>query len=277
VVCLAVSIFAGFVPWFSQAHAALKLFQSQHIGGEITCNGSTFGAKVNFGGGDFPGGDRNIPLGLGDTGWIVISFPEEKRSNVGKIINVEVSSHSFKISAVIEKYTICDRLKTLVELSSFDDKHHDGFTCQFAHKIDIEYLAKGIGPGSEFEDTGRFSGSIKCIDVPTPIPGVCAGILCSGNSLEDIISGTSANNLIDGEGGNDILNGLAGNDKIIGGDGNDKMNGGDGKDFLIGGNGNDELTGGKGADLFQCGAGTDKITDFKPSEGDKKTSDCEQF
>ena len=35
------------------------------------------------------------------------------------------------------------------------------------------------------------------------------------------------------------------------------------------------LTGGMGADLFQCGAGNDKITDFNPSEGDKKANDCE--
>ena len=55
------------------------------------------------------------------------------------------------------------------------------------------------------------------------------------------------------------------------------MNGGEGKDLLVGGDGNDELTGGKGSDNFQCGAGNDKITDFKASEGDKKTNDCEQF
>ena len=53
--------------------------------------------------------------------------------------------------------------------------------------------------------------------------------------------------------------------------------GGDGKDRLIGGPGNDELTGGPGPDFFQCGPGIDKIIDFKPSEGDKKTGDCEHF
>ena len=46
---------------------------------------------------------------------------------------------------------------------------------------------------------------------------------------------------------------------------------------LVGGSGNDESTGGKGSDLFQCGTGTDKITDFYPSEGDKKTNDRGQF
>jgi Ca2+-binding RTX toxin-like protein len=55
------------------------------------------------------------------------------------------------------------------------------------------------------------------------------------------------------------------------------LNGGEGKDSLAGADGKDELTGGPGPDTFVCGSGTDKITDFNPSEGDKKTSDCEQF
>ena len=37
------------------------------------------------------------------------------------------------------------------------------------------------------------------------------------------------------------------------------------------------MTGGSGADSFRCGAVNDEITDFKTSEGDKKTNDCEQF
>ena len=55
------------------------------------------------------------------------------------------------------------------------------------------------------------------------------------------------------------------------------MNGGDGKDLLVGGNGNDELAGGNGADKFDCGSGNDKIIDFTPSEGDIKSTNCEQF
>ncbi len=89
-----------------------------------------------------------------------------------------------------------------------------------------------------------------------------------GTSKNDNLIGTSSNDCIDGEGGNDKITGLAGNDKL---------NGGDGKDLLSGGNGNDELTGGISADSFQCGSGNDKITDFKASEGDKKTNDCEQY
>jgi Ca2+-binding RTX toxin-like protein len=51
--------------------------------------------------------------------------------------------------------------------------------------------------------------------------------------------------------------------------------GGGGKDLPSGGNGNDELTGGIGQDWFDCGAGNDKITDFKPIEGDIESTNCE--
>lgn len=33
--------------------------------------------------------------------------------------------------------------------------------------------------------------------------------------------------------------------------------------------------GGTGADKFDCDAGKDKTTDFKPSEGDIKSTNCE--
>lgn len=89
-----------------------------------------------------------------------------------------------------------------------------------------------------------------------------------GTENKDNLVGTSNNDCINGKGGDDKIAGLAGIDKLIGGDG---------KDLLSGGNGNDELTGEKGADKFDCGAGNDKITDFKPSEGDIKSTNCEQF
>jgi Ca2+-binding RTX toxin-like protein len=89
-----------------------------------------------------------------------------------------------------------------------------------------------------------------------------------GTDRSDNFVGKSNEDSFDGKGGNDIANGMGGNDEL---------NGGEGKDLLIGGDGNDELTGGPGPDTFLCGPGNDEITDFKPSEGDKKTSDCEQF
>lgn len=265
-VCLAVSIFAGFVPWFLQAQAEFKI-KSSNLKGSITCDGSTVDAFLDF------FAETGRALGKGDVGLIEIFVPKEVRAPStgsfsngrfsGEVTDVRVSSNSFDISALIfQEY--CGRPTTFVELSP------SGFSSDKCNGEPFDVIIKYTGrPGAS--DTGRFFGRIKCSEVPgSPVQS-------PGTSQSDTIVGTNANNLIDGEGGNDILNGLAGNDKIIGGDGSDKMNGGDGKDFLVGGDGNDELTGGKGADLFQCGAGNDKITDFKPSEGDKKTSDCEQF
>ena len=48
-------------------------------------------------------------------------------------------------------------------------------------------------------------------------------------------------------------------------------------DLLSSGNGNDELIGRNEADKFECSNDNDKTTDFKASEGDKKTNDCEQL
>jgi Ca2+-binding RTX toxin-like protein len=63
----------------------------------------------------------------------------------------------------------------------------------------------------------------------------------------------------------------------VGAGANDELIGGGGKDLLSGGNGNDELTGGIGPDRFDYGSGKDKITHFNPSEGDIKSTNCEQF
>lgn len=274
-VCLAVSIFAGFVPWFSQANAEFKIKTSHTLRGKINCARSTFDADLDF------SAETGRALGKGDTGLIEIFVPSEVRlfNNAhfeGKVTDVQISTGSFgsfKISAVIDQ-DYCNRKKTLVELSSDRFSSHNRlvpFSCDgVPTESEIRYV--GNSPGSKgIEDIGIFNGDIKCSEVPgSPVQN-------TGTSQSDTLSGTSANNLIDGRGGNDILNGLAGNDKIIGGDGSDKMNGGDGKDFLIGGTGNDELTGGPGPDTFSCGSGTDKIIDFNPSEGDRKTNDCEQF
>jgi Ca2+-binding RTX toxin-like protein len=119
----------------------------------------------------------------------------------------------------------------------------------------------------------------RCIPLNEPIEIRVSGDIDSDCLTGSTICQTGANsddNLV-GTSGNDCINGNSGSDTLIAGEGNDKMNGGDGRDRLIGGDGNDELTGGPGPDTFVCGPGTDKIIDFKPSEGDKKTSDCEQF
>jgi Ca2+-binding RTX toxin-like protein len=139
-------------------------------------------------------------------------------------------------------------------------------------------IRASIRTGSTAQLFGVFFGKGEC-SVSNGIAGQflnSAGCL-SGTQKDDNLVDEFNQNCINGGAGNDGLSGGPGNDKLNGDDGNDKLKGGDGKDILVGGNGNDGLSGGKGADLFQCGAGNDKITDFKPSEGDKKTNDCELF
>jgi hypothetical protein len=41
--------------------------------------------------------------------------------------------------------------------------------------------------------------------------------------------------------------------------------------------GDGDLKGAAAADHFDCGKGNDEILDFKPSQGDTKTKDCEDF
>jgi len=129
------------------------------------------------------------------------------------------------------------------------------------YEVEVSFFER-LGHSTFF--TGTFDGNTFCKRNPTLSSGQCQ----TGANTNDNLVGTA---------GNDCIIGNSGNDKLLGGSGNDKLNGGEGKDLLVGGDGNDELTGGKGSDKFQCGAGNDKITDFKASEGDKKTNDCEQF
>jgi len=128
-------------------------------------------------------------------------------------------------------------------------------------QVEVSFIER-LGHSTFF--TGTFDGDTFCKRNPTLSSGQCQ----TGASQDDILIGTAVN---------DCLNGNSGNDKLLGREGNDKLNGGEGKDLLVGGDGNDELTGGKGSDKFQCGAGNDKITDFKLSEGDIKSTNCEQF
>lgn len=130
----------------------------------------------------------------------------------------------------------------------------------------LAFLKIGISVNGTPKLSGDYKGLVNCgrLIIGNPNGGNCV----TGTENKDNLIGTSNNDCIDGKAGNDKIAGLAGNDKLVGGDG---------KDLLVGGDGNDELTGGRGADKFQCGAGNDKITDFKASEGDLKTNDCEQF
>jgi Ca2+-binding RTX toxin-like protein len=104
------------------------------------------------------------------------------------------------------------------------------------------------------------------------VPNVMYGLLG-----KDKLTGGKASDFLCGGGGNDTILGNEGNDKILGYSGNDEIRGGTGNDSLNGGSGNDMLFGDAGKDRFICGPGTDTIGDFNPSQGDTKTSDCENF
>ena len=69
--------------------------------------------------------------------------------------------------------------------------------------------------------------------------------------------------------GNDSLHGGSGQDTLRGGLGDDILRGGPGRDTLNGRRGDDVLHGGNNADKFRLSQGKDKITDFRPKEGDQ--------
>jgi Ca2+-binding RTX toxin-like protein len=105
-----------------------------------------------------------------------------------------------------------------------------------------------------------------------------------GTSHDDKINGDFGDDQLKGRDGDDIIQGGGGSDKIYGQDGDDFLLGGFGDDLIVGGNGNDNLlggpdddtlVGGPGKDYFNCGDGQDVIVDFKPSQGDTRTQDCE--
>ena len=136
-------------------------------------------------------------------------------------------------------------------------------------------------PGKAITFSGDCGSNVKIVASIVGQPDAFwTGFATCNNSIsfiDNCIVGNDNNNDLTGTPGNDCLNGGKGNDRIVGLAGNDKLLGGEGKDSLVGADGNDELTGGPGPDSIACGSGTDKITDFKPSEGDKKSGDCEQF
>jgi microcystin-dependent protein len=97
---------------------------------------------------------------------------------------------------------------------------------------------------------------------------------------DDALSGGIGNDKLFGDKGNDTLNGDDGVDKLFGGAGNDILNGGNNADRLVGGGGIDTLTGGLGRDTFVftvAGSGNDRITDWRPVQGDKIEIDASAF
>jgi hypothetical protein len=128
--------------------------------------------------------------------------------------------------------------------------------------------------------------SVNCFDKQPLIFGTDKDDSLKGKSISNVmygllgkdeLTGGKASDFLCGGGGDDTIIGNEGNDKILGYSGNDEIRGGAGNDSLNGGAGNDTLFGDAGKDRFICGPGTDTINDFNASQGDTKTSDCENF
>jgi len=266
IVCLIASVFAGFIPFISQAIAGPgdSVQTTSAIHGDINCKDDQHQKNLNV---EISINTNVIP----DTGLPIeinvlpedIPFTELNY----EIHDLAVKSGIFHIRASPIGRPLC----------GIDFNSH--FMDVFGNCVP----GKGGGVVIRGWDSAELDepdgvvffgqiptnpGQIVCHDGGAPISSFPIGSCLTGTQKNDNLIGSSGNDCIDGKRGNDKISGLAGNDKVIGGDG---------KDLLVGGKGNDELTGGKGTDSFQCGAGNDKITDFNPSEGDKKTSDCEQF
>jgi Ca2+-binding RTX toxin-like protein len=108
--------------------------------------------------------------------------------------------------------------------------------------------------------------------------------ILSGHGGDDIVEGNEGDDKVLGNAGDDVLQGNVGDDKIdgggrndvlIGGEGDDILSGEDGDDTLYGVIGNDVMRGGPGANEFICGDGVDTVLDYKPSQGDVISNDCE--
>ncbi|WP_269769733.1 cadherin domain-containing protein [Flavisphingomonas formosensis] len=79
-----------------------------------------------------------------------------------------------------------------------------------------------------------------------------AGLILTGNEL---------NNRITGGGGADTISGLDGDDQLFGGAGNDTIDGGNGNDTIDGGTGADTMTGGAGNDTYYVDDAGDTIVE----------------
>ena len=94
-----------------------------------------------------------------------------------------------------------------------------------------------------------------------------AGLVATGNALDNLITGNASNNTLDGQGGNDLLQGLAGNDLLRDTAGNSAMDGGSGIDILRANGGNAFLAGGAGNDSIETGAANAQIIAFNAGDG----------
>ena len=93
------------------------------------------------------------------------------------------------------------------------------------------------------------------------------GIVWKGDGADDNRKGTSGDDSLNGAGGNDVIKGLAGADILKGGQGDDVLTGGAGIDVLTGGSGADHFVFANG-DLGAPGGMVERITDFRPGQGD---------
>ena len=91
----------------------------------------------------------------------------------------------------------------------------------------------------------------------------------NGGQGNDRLIGRAMGDQLRGGIGNDSLHGGSGQDTLRGGLGDDILRGGPGRDTLNGRRGDDVLHGGNNADKFRLSQGKDKITDFRPKEGDQ--------
>jgi hypothetical protein len=267
VACLTVSILAGFVP------SLLKNTEVEARDGDFvqTVNVPLHGSlKCEVNSQSRPTGIEMIVGDTGSRGIGTITFEPDPPTRAETKWEAESLQLTGSTQALIrasllsvDKFVRSCIGSTDPELTMVEDIHDD---CH-SFNIPSATFKVEVRAGSVLQLTGTFNGHVDCfISGPASPPPPNSGGCITGNDKNDNLIGTSQNDCIDGKGGNDKISGLAGNDKL---------NGGDGNDLLSGGAGNDELTGGNGADKFDCGAGKDKITDFNPSEGDIKSTNCE--
>ncbi len=137
---------------------------------------------------------------------------------------------------------------------------------------------EGRGGNDRIEAMGGNDTLIGGDGNDTLVGGKGSDVLFGGTG-DDRLEGETWGDWLHGEAGNDTLLGGNAHDTLFGGDGDDRLSGdaghdrldgGAGRDRLAGGNGTDILTGGDGADVFVFAGnfGQDRITDFRPAEGD---------